>query len=110
MHLLAYLLAARLNRSAQMDQHLHAAADLLAKGDYEDRAFAAALSGKPTMPLSDLLRLRPQPLRKAIILTVLGARDPSAREQCFALARKLNYDRRFPYFMVQAALDAPPGH
>jgi tetratricopeptide (TPR) repeat protein len=109
-HLLIYLAAMTRSRKDLAESHLKAAIDVLAKGDRENRAYAAALrdgASAANMPLTELLRLRQRHEEKLVLLTALGLRDPAAREQCFALARQLNYDKRYPYQTIKAALDSP---
>ena len=58
----------------------------------------------------ELLGLYRPPGAKAVLLTALGLADPSARGQCFALARKLNFSKRFPHLLLARALGtAGPG-
>jgi hypothetical protein len=108
-HLLMFLAASLHNRPELATKHFDAAAKLLSEGDAEDRTFAAALQASPgTTKPADLLRLRKEPDKKAILLAALGVRDPSSRGAYFELARKLNYDRRFPHLLLNQVFDAPP--
>jgi tetratricopeptide (TPR) repeat protein len=106
-HLLIYLAAMQAGKRDIADKYLKSAIDLLEKGDRDDRPYAAALRGKADRPIEQLLRLRGAPAEKSVRLTALGLADPAAREKCFALARKLNFDKRFPHLLVKAHLDAP---
>jgi hypothetical protein len=103
--LLFYLAATRAGRSDLADKHLADAVKLLAAGKREQRAFAAALDGRPTMPTAQLVAEPMEPEEKVVLLTAVGVRDPGAREPCFALARKLNYDRRFPHLLLREIHD-----
>jgi hypothetical protein len=47
------------------------------------------------------------PQEKLLALTALGVHDPAAREPCFALARKLNFDPRFPHLLIEQVLSDP---
>jgi hypothetical protein len=40
------------------------------------------------------------------MLTALGLRHPAVREPCFAMAKKLNYDARFPHLLLARAIDS----
>ena len=106
-HVMLYLCAVKNKKDDVAKRQLTKAIEMLSKGDYEDRCYAGALSGKPKIPLSALLRLRGQPMQKAAMLIVVGLNDPAAHDQCFALARKLNFDKRFPHLTLAALLDAP---
>ena len=108
LHLWLYLAAMRQKRKELADRQLQKAIELLKKDDFQARAFAQALEGKPAMPVGQLIRIRETPREKVLLLAALGLHDPSAREACFALARKLNYDRRFPHLLLKDLLDAPP--
>jgi len=107
-HLLVYLAAMRHKKQDVADRQLKKAIEHLAQGDFTSRAFGQALEGKPPMPLEKLIRLRDAPGQKAVLLVALGLRDAKDREACFALARQLNFDRRFPYLLLKGLLDAPP--
>jgi len=76
----------------------------MSHGDYVSRAFADALSGKARIPLGDLLHLRAPPSQKLLLVTAQGLRDTAARNECFSLARKLNWDRRFPHLLLKQVL------
>ncbi|MCX5658744.1 MAG: hypothetical protein NTW19_03360 [Planctomycetota bacterium] len=107
-HLLLYILAMRQSRTDKAAAHLTAATAALSEGRRENRAMAAALSGKPAMPFGKLVRLYDSPQQRAVCLVALGLADPSTREEGFALARKLNYNREFPHLFLRDAMDAPP--
>jgi hypothetical protein len=117
-HLLLYLAASRAGEKGVADRHLRAACELLAKGDWESRQYGKALAGEAALPLPHLLRLRMSPQEKLVLVTALGVRDPASREPCFALARKLNFDPRFPHLLIADVLSnadsinsrrSPPG-
>jgi tetratricopeptide (TPR) repeat protein len=105
-HGLIYLKALQQKNPEVAQRHLADMIRLLSKGDFDDRAFAAAIELKPTMPLKDLLRQHGFNQRKAVYLTVLGTRDLANRQACFDLAKKLNYDKRFPYLLLKSALES----
>jgi hypothetical protein len=91
-------------------RHLQAAVDLLAKGRSEDQIFARALKGDPGTPLDDVLRQHQSPHEKAILLAAIGLRNPAGREKSFALAQKLNYDKRFPHLLLKQVLASQPAN
>lgn len=107
-HLLVYLVAMRHKKQDVAERQLKKAIGRLAQGDFVSRAFGQALEDKPPMPLEKLIRLRDAPAQKAVLLVALGLHDPKGRDACFALARKLNFDRRYPYLLLKEVLDAPP--
>ena len=107
-HLLVYLAAKRTRNDGTAEAHLKAAIDLLAKGDYELRQFGKALAGAPPLPLDQMLRLRSTPREKVVLLAALGVQNPAWRGECFALARKLNYDRRFPHLLLEDLFNQLP--
>lgn len=109
--LLLYIAAVARNQPEMAERHLKAAADLLDKGDFEDRAFASALKGEASMSLAELLRaVRRPPREKAVLLTALGLRNPAARQACFELARKLNFDKRFPHLLIRQVTESRPAN
>ncbi|NLE60822.1 MAG: tetratricopeptide repeat protein [Planctomycetes bacterium] len=107
-HLLLYLTATSRNERDIAERHLQSAVDLLAKGTSEDQAFAGAIKGDSRMPIDELLRQHQIPQAKAILLTTAGLRNPAGREQCFTMARKLNYDKRFPHLLLMQVLASQP--
>jgi hypothetical protein len=42
---------------------------------------------------------------KTVALVALGLRLPERRAECFAMARKLNFDLRPPYLLLKRAMD-----
>jgi tetratricopeptide (TPR) repeat protein len=107
-HLLLYLAASQAGNRAVADKHLRAATGLLAKGDYESRAFGKALAAETTVPLAQMLRFRMTPRQKVVLLAALGVKDAAARDACFALGRLLNYDPRFPHLLLDQVFAGAP--
>ena len=99
-----YLAAADRNPSVA-GTALTSAVAALNKGDYDDRQYAAALSGTDAVPIDTLLRVREAVEEKRLLLTALGRRRPEVREACFALARKIDVDPLFPHLLVRRVLD-----
>lgn len=85
-------------------ENLKEAMDLLKKGDYEERAYASALSGSSKIPIDELVRLRDRPENKRIILTAIGLRQQQYKKASFEMASKLNYDKRFPNLLIAQAI------
>jgi tetratricopeptide (TPR) repeat protein len=107
-HLLLFIAATGKGESAIASKNFDAAVKLLSEGDHEDRVFASALRNPSSVPINDLLRLRQYPAEKVLLLTALGIKHPTLRAPCFNLARKLNYDRRFPHLLVKSVLASAP--
>jgi hypothetical protein len=103
-HVLIYLTAMRYGHPEVADPEIKKAIDLLNKGDFDSRAYAAALSGKPSISLDELLMSRQRPVEKAALLAALGTRDAATRDRCFNMARKLNFDKRFPYLLIDGII------
>jgi tetratricopeptide (TPR) repeat protein len=106
-HALIYLTAQSANNPAAAKKHLSAAADFLAKGSYEDRLYAQALRGKPSLPVEKFLNVRQDSDGKPIYLAVLASVEPEHRDVYVALANKLNYSPQFPHGVIEKALVSP---
>jgi tetratricopeptide (TPR) repeat protein len=103
-HLLTYIVANTAGKADLAGKHLNAATAILTKGKTEHRMFAEALNLKTNVPTEELLRQRLDGEEKLILLTALGLRKPDAREAAFALAQKLNVDRRFPHLLIKSVV------
>jgi tetratricopeptide (TPR) repeat protein len=101
-HLLMYITATHQGDVKRASYHLENAVGLLAKGDAESRAFAAALSGTDAIPVSQLGKMRGR--NKLLPVTALGIKDASVRKECFEIAAKLNYQKKFPQHLIAAVL------
>ena len=51
--------------------------------------------------LQDTLKVRLDNADRRVLLTALGVTHSELRDSCFALARKLNHDRAFPYLTLK---------
>lgn len=102
--LLLYILAMRDRREADTRAQLAAAVKALQAGSRANRAMAAALSGKPELPLEKLLRFYDEPKDKAVFLVALGLAQPDTRDRAFELAGKLNFDRQYPHLLLNDVL------
>ncbi len=107
-HLILYLAATEQGNNTLAEKQLALAIKMKSEGDDEDRAYAEALAGESTLASEDLLRLWHPAGEKALILAVLGLRDPENREAYFELARKLNFDKRFPHLLIKRATAQRP--
>lgn len=102
-HLLVSLAALAVDPDLSATE-LRAAQAGLHDGLPEESQAAAWLAGEEPLDLDAALDLGLLPAQKRIVLTALGVRYPQHRAALFALARKLNYDRRFPYLMLREIL------
>ena len=99
-HLSLFLLASEQKRKESARTELEIAIDRLAAyPPFSPEYQAAQLLRHPTKP--DLaLKLNLWPHEKRIILAALILRDPGHRKAYLPLARKLNFERSFPYWTV----------
>jgi tetratricopeptide (TPR) repeat protein len=104
-HLLMFILAKYKGDANLANHHMEISVGMLAEGDAEDRAYAAAMSGAGTMPVSQLVRLRDRPEHKRLVLTALGMSDPAMRKECFEMVGKINYEKRFPQRLIEKVLN-----
>lgn len=102
--LLCYLSAKMGGVNEAADRHLQEAIKLLGSGSHEDRAYAAALGGSPTMPAAQLVKLWRGYTVKRIYMAAMALRDTSNRAVYVPLGAKLNFDRRFPHQLIDRAL------
>jgi hypothetical protein len=102
-----YLASLRAGNQAVADRSLQTALDKLSKGTWEEKQFAGAFNNPSIMPIDRLMKLRISVEQKVILLTALGLRQPALRPPTFALARKLNFNPRFPHLLLKAVLDSP---
>lgn len=106
-HLTLFLCAAQSGQQDLADAHLAKGAELLGEGDGESRDYAAILKGEAPLDIERALRNGTIPFTKRVVLAALGARFPEHAEPLHELARKLNYSRSFPYYVLSGALAAP---
>lgn len=107
-HLIVYLAAMQQKRSDIAESELKLAIEELAHAGYDERNLARALKGE-TIDHALVLQMSERPQAKAVLLAALGTHQPAYRSECFALATKLNFDRRFPHLLVKSALDSSAG-
>ncbi len=102
--LLLSLVVRRAERVALADELLAVA--LAAPGEAADARRALRWAAGEVVPSVDqALRIGLPPGEKAVLLTALGYRFPERRDSYFALARKLNFDKRFPHMLIQELMD-----
>jgi hypothetical protein len=68
--------------------------------------FAEWLASESAPDANAAVEFVARPSEKRVMLTALGLRHPAVREPCFAMAKKLNYDARFPHLLLARAIDS----
>lgn len=106
-HLLLYLAAHDAGKTELANRALQSAVETLAKGNREHRLFAQWLSGKKTPDAPEACALILEPGQKCIALAALAKRFPADRPRYAAAAKALNFDRQFPYLLLQRLLEKP---
>ena len=101
---------ARQPAAPQAKPHLAHLIDQLGKGTRDNKIIAAALAAGANGPLEldELLESFEEPREKAVYLTIVGLQRPvgsAERGRCLEMARRLNFDRRFPWLTLNAVLD-----
>lgn len=104
--LVTYIAAMHDRKKDVAAKALDLAVQAMEKADFEEQVFGKALEGKSDLPIERLLQYRLPPRTKVLVLTALGLKNPQWRGPCFELARKLNFDRRYPYIILEKALDS----
>jgi hypothetical protein len=107
---LIYLCALQHGDKKTADESFKQMIDMMSGRADENQAYAAAVQGKSKIPVSQLFRMYLPPKQKAAMLIILGLNDPGLRDQCFAMAEKLNFDKRFPHLFFKSLLEHPPVH
>ena len=105
-NLLVYLAAKARSDADAAEAHLMLAIQTLQKGDDTERAYAELLSGGSLQTLDRGLHEHDDAGRKAAVLVSAGLAQPACRDKAFALAAKLNYDKRFPHLLLKEAIGA----
>ncbi len=106
-HLLFYtLITLRSEQSATAEAHLTKALALMENQPGFQGVPVTWFRADARPPsLEDTLMLGLDNAGRRVFLAALGCRHPSMRDVCFALARKLNYTRVFPYLALKQALE-----
>ncbi|MCH8241776.1 MAG: hypothetical protein IH897_04080, partial [Planctomycetes bacterium] len=105
--LLVSLAARATQKNEEADIFLVAAAKLLPAEGADGRKVASWLTGDVFPQVDDALRIGLMPAQKVIVMTALGFKFPEHRGKYFAMARTLNFDRRFPYLLIQSLTENP---
>ncbi|MCA9074850.1 MAG: hypothetical protein KDA93_07450 [Planctomycetaceae bacterium] len=103
-HLAVYLKAHQVGEEALAEQQLSRAIELLRESSREEKLYAEALSPEGTSDPDLLLGLTVLPNNKRVILAALGVRHAADQNAYWALARRLNYERKFPWLFLNELL------
>jgi tetratricopeptide (TPR) repeat protein len=106
-YLLLYLAASRENKPELAEDCLKRGLEGLSERSREERAIAGYLSGKTPLDVDAALGLAITPDTKRVLLTVLGYRFPDHRKRFYELARRLNYERIFPWHFIEEVTAMP---
>lgn len=105
-YLLLHLAAHSQRQNRASKDYLSKAVEFLGTQSKVNRRIAKWLAGEQKPDLDALLQLKLYPAQKKVVLTAVGLLFPSHRDACFELARKLNYDRRFPHLLLKEIMSA----
>jgi tetratricopeptide (TPR) repeat protein len=107
--LLVAIAAASRGDEAAAGQARGLAAAALEDGDADERRAAGWLTGRTTPRGDEALRIALDVPRKSALLVTLGQMDAQRRDECFALARRLSFDTRYPHLLFQGATGGAEG-
>jgi hypothetical protein len=103
-HLVLALAASLAGNSSLSQSELATGIDSLRANGREERTAASWLAGEAEPKPGEPTELALTPELKALILPLVAQRWPDRRDECLALARKLNFDRRFPHLLIARAV------
>jgi tetratricopeptide (TPR) repeat protein len=92
-------------RSDAAERFLSKGVELLGRQGWEERRVSRILAGEQEPVVEEVCALPMEPRTKAIVLTAMGVKHPEQRQAYFELARKLNYDRHYPYLFLKSVLE-----
>lgn len=104
-YLLLYLAQMDKKNIPEAERFLARAIELLLASGYEERQFGKYLLKDASVHPEALCELSVDPKNKAMLLTAAGVARPEHKADLFRLARKLNYDRIFPYCFIHSILE-----
>lgn len=100
-HLFLSLFCAHQKQQAKADAYWQKALGQMAKGTRPEREAARLLAANPVA----IAGLPLDPSTKRVLLTLVGLRHPEAKAQCWPLAKTLNFERIFPYLLLETILN-----
>ncbi|OPZ88927.1 MAG: hypothetical protein BWY74_02937 [Firmicutes bacterium ADurb.Bin419] len=86
-------------------QYLNQAIDAFRSGDATNRLLADYLSGTKEFVLDEVTSIVILPDSKRIVMAALGKLNPTYQKELYTLAKKLNYDRIFPYHFISKIVE-----
>ncbi|MHC4344711.1 MAG: tetratricopeptide repeat protein [Planctomycetota bacterium] len=104
-YLVIYVGEERAGRSAAAERFLSKGVELLGRQGWEERRVSRLLGGEQEPVVEEVCALAMEPRMKAIVLTAMGVKYPAQRQAYFELARKLNYNRHYPYLFLKSVLE-----
>jgi hypothetical protein len=104
-YLVIYIGEERAGRSEAAGRFLSKGLELLGKRSWEERRISTILAGEQEPVAEEVCALPMEPKMKAIVLTAMGVKYPAQRQAYFELARKLNYNRHYPYLFLKSVLE-----
>jgi tetratricopeptide (TPR) repeat protein len=104
-YLVIYVGEERAGRSDAAERFLSKGVELLGRQGWEERVVSGILAGEQEPVVEEVCALPMEPRTKAVVLTAMGVKYPAQRQAYFELARKLNYDRHYPYLFLKSVLE-----
>ncbi|MHC4623821.1 MAG: tetratricopeptide repeat protein [Planctomycetota bacterium] len=104
-YLVIYVGEERAGRSDAAERFLSKGVELLRRQGWEERRVSRLLGGEQEPVVEEVCALAMEPKTKAIVLTAMGVKYPEQRQAYFELARRLNYNRHYPYLFLKSVLE-----
>lgn len=105
-YLLLYLVGHVEEKRDSAERYLARAVEKLRTLGKMERRLARWLTGEEQPDDAAILNMNMIPAEKKIVLTAVGLVLPKHRVPCFDLARRLNYETRFPHLLLKEILDS----
>lgn len=86
-------------------QYLNKAIEAYRSSNKDDQLLADYLSGSKSFGPDEAKSIVILPEAKRIVMTALGKLNPSYQNELYAFAKKLNYDRVFPYHFISKIVE-----
>lgn len=86
-------------------KYLNYAIDTFRSGDKTSQLLADYLSGTKDFSLDEVKSVLILPKTKRTVMAALGKLDPDYQKELYAFAKKLNYERVFPYHIISEIVE-----
>lgn len=86
-------------------KYLTQAIDAYRTGDKDDRLLADYFSGTKSFVLDEVKSMVLHPEVKQIVMAALGKLNPNYKKELNSLAKILNYDKAFPYHLINKVVE-----